>query len=409
MTTLLIKDAHIKGGRSDMLIQDGYITALAPNLDATADETVDAKGQLVLPAFVESHIHLDKAFVADRSPGLSNDGPSPQKLLAELKREFTVDDVYTRARRALEQAVRHGCLAMRAYVEIDPFVEMRGVEAMLRLKADFRDVVDLQLVAFAQEGIYQDDVTQELLIEGLEQGLEVLGGCPYMDPGREREHIDWFFEVAQRHGVPLDFHADSADDPALLTSDYIAQQVRAYSMQGQVQIGHLCLLDVLEPDARARVIEALCESEIHVVSLPATESHVKGRPDTKRVWRGVTRISELRSAGVNVAVATNNVVNPFTPFGHADLLRQLLITAITAHLGNLDDLAWLPELVTDNPAQALGLADYGLHPGARADFVIIDAPDAVTAIIEQSEKTLVYKAGRVVASNERRNALHLCA
>lgn len=407
MSTLLLQRARIGERLCDIFIEDGYIRRIEDNLPLAAQEIVNLSGKLVWPAFVESHIHLDKAFVADRAPGLSRGGPSPQGLLAELKRKFTVDDIYDRARRGLEQALRHGAVAMRAYVEIDPFVELRGVEAMLRLKSDFVGIVDLELVAFAQEGIYQDDTTADLLIEGLEQGLEVLGGCPYMDPGQEREHIDWFFEVAERRGVRLDFHADTADDPALLTSDYIVEKVKAASMQGEVQLGHLCTLDVMEPSARAVLIEGLGENQIHVVSLPATEAHVKGRADLKRTWRGVTRIGELRAGGVNVAVATNNIVNPFTPYGHADLLRQLLVAAMTAHLGNLEDLAWLPELVTVNPARAIGLTEYGLVVGCRADLVVLDAESGVGAITDQAEKLLVCKGGRIVARNHRSTELNL--
>jgi cytosine deaminase len=221
----------------------------------------------------------------------------------------------------------------------------------------------------------------------------------------QRAHIDWFFDTAQSFGVPLDFHADSADDPAMLTSDYIAAQTIARGMHGRVSLGHLCMLDVLPPPERARVIDRLREAQIHVISLPATELHMKGRTDAQRTWRGVTRIAELRDAGINVSVSTNNIVNPFTPYGHPDLLRQALITAMAAHLGNLEQLAWLPELITTNPARALRLRDYGLAEGCRADFVVLDAGDAAQAIAEQAEKLYVIKAGRIVARNTRTSEL----
>jgi cytosine deaminase len=142
------------------------------------------------------------------------------------------------------------------------------------------------------------------------------------------------------------------------------------------------------------------DARIHVISLPATEMHVKGRTD-KHAWRGVTRIEELRAAGVNVSISTNNVVNPFTPFGHPDLLRQALVTAMAAHVGNLDQMAWLLDLITVNPAKALGLSDYGLAEGCRADLVVLDAADPAQAITEQSEKLWVFKSGRIVARNTR--------
>lgn len=338
--------------------------------------------------------------MAARAPGLQRGGPTPQVLLAELKKSFTVDDIYQRAGRALEMARRHGCTAMRAHVEIDTYIELRGVEAMQRLQAEWAGVIDLQLVSFAQEGLYHDDVTQGLLREGLEMGLQVLGGCPYMDRDQRRQ-IDWCFDTAEAFGVPLDFHADSSDDPAMLTCDYIAEQTIARGMQGQVTLGHLSTLDVLAPDHRARVIERLQRAGVHAVSLPATESHVKGRDDTSRVWRGVTRIEELKNAGINISLSTNNIVNPFTPYGHPDLLRQALVAAVTAHLGNLDQLAWLLDLITVNPARALGLEDYGLAQGCRADLVVLDAATPEQAITEQAEKLWVCKNGRMIVRNTR--------
>jgi len=407
MDDLILRGGIITGAQQDLAIHQGRIRHIAPRISTPAQTTLDIRGKLVLPGFIESHIHPDKAFIADRTSGLSREGPTPQALVAELKKKFTVEDIYERARRVMLSAIRHGCTTMRAHVEIDAFVELRGVHALQRVQAEFAGGLDLQLIAFAQEGIFHDDVTRGLLREGLQMGLPVLGGCPYMDQEQQR-HIDWFFETAEAAGVALDFHADSGDDPSRLTCDYIAKQTIARGMQGRVTLGHLCTLDMLEPRQRARVIDTMREAGIHVISLPATEMHVKGRAD-KHTWRGVTRIEELRTAGVNVAISTNNVVNPFTPFGHPDLLRQALMTAMAAHLGNLDQLSWLLDLVTVNPAKALGLMDYGLAEGRRADLVVLDAADPAQAIIEQAEKLWVVKSGRIVAHNTRTSELLVTA
>ena len=406
MDDLLLRGGLIGDTAHDLAIHDGHIRQVAPTIDTTAHRTLDIAGKLVLPGFVESHIHPDKAFVADRTSGLQQGGPTPQILLAELKKAFTVDDIYQRARRTVEIALRHGCTAMRAHVEIDAYVELRGAEALLRLQEEVAPVLDLQLVAFAQEGIYHDHVTQDLLRQGLKMGLQVLGGCPYMDED-QRGHIAWCFDTAEACGVPLDFHADSSDDPSRLTSDIIAAHTMARGMQGQVAVGHLCMLDVLEPDHRARVIDQIAAAQLHVISLPATESHVKGRTDSMRTWRGITRVGELRAAGVNVSISTNNVVNPFTPYGHPDQLRQALITAITAHLGNLDQMEWLLDLTTVNPAQALHLPEYGLEEGCRADLVVLDAATPAEAITEQAEKLWVIKGGHVIACNRRESEILL--
>jgi cytosine/creatinine deaminase len=399
MDDLILRGGIIAGTQQDLAIQHGRIRQIAPRISTPAQATLDISAKLVLPGFIESHIHPDKAFIANRTSGLRREGPSPQVLVAQLKKTFTIEDIYERARRVMLFAIRHGCTTMRAHVEIDAFADLRGVEALQRVQAEFAGMLDLQLIAFAQEGIFHDEVTQGLLREGLQMGLPILGGCPYMD--REpRRHIDWFFDTAEAAGVPLDFHADSGDDPSALTCDYIAEQTIARGMQERVTLGHLCTLDMLEPDHRARVIETIRQADIHVISLPATEMHVKGRAD-KHTWRGVTRLEELRAAGINVSISTNNIVNPFTPYGHPDLLRQALVTAMVAHLGNLDQMAWLLDLITINPARAIGLKDYGLAEGCRADLVVLDAADPVQAITEQAEKLWVFKAGRIVARNVR--------
>jgi len=401
---LLLRNGLVAGRRQDVAVRDGRIDRIGADLDMRADETIDVADRLVVPGFVETHIHPDKAFIADRAEGLSPGGPSPIALVAALKRNFTEDDIYRRARRVLELAVRHGCTTMRAHVEIDALVELRGLAALRRLQRELAGILDLHLIAFAQEGIFNDSLTQSLLREALASGVETLGGCPYMDRD-QRAHIDWCFDTAEVFGVPLDFHADTADDPALLTSDYIAEQTVARGLEGRVTLGHLSTLDALEPDRRAGVVAKLREARISVISLPATELHVKGRTDPRLTWRGITRLGELREAGVNVAVSTNNVVNPFTPYGHPDLLRQALVAAMAAHLGNRDQLAWLLELVTTGAARAIGLADYGLAEGCRADLVVLDAPDAAHAITEQAEKLWVIRGGRIVAKNSRSSEL----
>ena len=207
MDDLILRSGIIAGTQQDLAIQHGRIRQIAPRISTPAQTTLDISAKLVLPGFIESHIHPDKAFIADRTSGLRRDGPSPQVLVAQLKKTFTIEDIYERARRVMLFAIRHGCTTMRAHVEIDAFAELRGVEALQRAQAEFAGVLDLQLIAFAQEGIFHDEVTQRLLREGLQMGLPILGGCPYMDRD-PRRHIDWYFNTAEAAGVPLDFHAD---------------------------------------------------------------------------------------------------------------------------------------------------------------------------------------------------------
>ena len=389
MDDLLIQGGIIAGQRQDVAIAEGRIRRIAPDLPARARSTIDATGRLVLPGFVESHIHPDKAYVADRTAGLRPGGPTPQVLVAELKRAFTVEDIHARARRVLLAAVRHGCTIMRAHVEIDSFVELRGVEAMRRLQAELADVLDVELIAFAQEGIFHDRVTQGLLRDALAMGLPVLGGCPYMDDD-PRRHIDWFFDTAQAAGVPLDFHADSSDDPAQLTAEYIAEQTIARGMQGRVTLGHLCMLDILEPARRARVIDRLRDAGVHVISLPATELHVKGRA-ASRTWRGITRIEELRAAGVNVSISTNNIVNPFTPYGRPiSSARRSSRPWPPISATSTSSPGFSTSLPSSRPGPWAGLTA-GWPRAAGPTWWCSTPPTSATAITEQAEKLWVVK------------------
>src|SRR5437762_13441073 len=188
MSALFLRGGLVGGRTQDVAIRDGRIHAIGSGLTAAAAEVLDVRDKLVLPGFIETHIHPDKAFIAERTEGLRAGGPTAQTLVAELKKQFTVDDVYARARRVMEMAVRHGCTTMRAHVEIDAFVEMRGVEALRRLQRDMAGMLDLELIAFVQEGIFHDSVTRDLLREALKAGLKTLGGCPYMDRD-QRAHI----------------------------------------------------------------------------------------------------------------------------------------------------------------------------------------------------------------------------
>src|SRR5438552_18708018 len=172
MSTLFLRGGLVGGRTQDIAIRDGRIHTIGSGLDASADEILDVRDKLVLPGFIETHIHPDKAFIADRTEGLRAGGPTAQTLVAELKKTFTVDDIYRRARRVMELAVRHGCTTMRAHVEVDAYVELRGVEALRRLQAELAGVLELRLIAFAQEGFFHDGVTHGLLRESFMSGLD---------------------------------------------------------------------------------------------------------------------------------------------------------------------------------------------------------------------------------------------
>ncbi len=262
-----------------------------------------------------------------------------------------------------------GTTTLRTHVEVDPIVGLMGMEAVLPLREEFAAAVDVQICAFAQEGIVHAPGTEALLRRALAMGAEVIGGCPYNDSDALRQ-IDIVFELAAEFGVAADFHADFFDEPEHLHIVEIVEQTLRRGWQGRVVVGHLTELAALAPPQQDRIIAGIVEARIGVISLPTTDLYLMGRRDTHNVRRGLTPIRRLLAAGVPVALSTNNVQNPFTPVGTADLTHIAFVTAVAAHMGTPTELRVLVDCITRHPAAILGVADHGLASGCRADLVV---------------------------------------
>ena len=366
-------------------------------IDATgrpARETLDLEGRLVTPGLVESHIHLDKALLNDRISATAGTLDEAIRLSGEAKQAFTVEDVQARARRVLDLAVRAGTTAMRTHVEVDPLVGLTGMEAMLPLREEYAPALDLQLCAFAQEGIVRAPGTEGLLRRALTMGADLVGGCPYND-GDGLEHIRIVFALATAFGVDADFHADFADEPEHLHVREIAAQTVRAGWQGRVTVGHVTELAALPGFRQDEIIAEIAAAGLGVICLPATDLYLMGRKDDGNVRRGLTPVRRLLHAGVPVALASNNIRNPFTPVGTADLAHMAFVAAVAAHMGTPADLRALLAAITLHPARLLRLPDYGLAPGCRADLVVWDCASPDDAIATLAPRTLVVKRGRV--------------
>lgn len=394
-----------RGELVDLVLEAGQIQAVVPSAPGAGAAAVsadgpafDAAGRAVLPAFVEPHVHLDKAYLLDRLEEAGLPMGSLQEAIAStarLKPTFTREDIRARAERALLALLRHGCTAARVHVEIEPTVGLAGVEAHLELAAAYADAVDLQLVAFPQDGIHRLPGTAELLEEALRLGCAVVGACPYtdLDP---RAHIDHVFRLAERWGRPLDFHLDFSDDPREAWIDLVVERTRALGLQGRVAVGHLTSLAAMPPADAAPRIAAVAAAGIHVIALPATDLYLGGRGAAQSPPRGLTRVQELLAAGVNVALGNNNLQNAFTPFGSGNPLQIAWLAGLACHMGTRAEQARLLEMVTVNPARILGLEPWGLQPGARADLVVLPVDDPARAVREALPVAAVLRAGCVM-------------
>lgn len=390
---------------TDLLLGGGIIQHEGIGLNPDGARTLDLGGTVVLPGLVEAHIHLDKALLSARTPSREGTLDEAIRLTAEAKRGFTSDDIARRAEAVLRMAIRHGTTAMRTHVEVDPVLGLRGLEAIRVLKERYREAIDLQLVAFPQDGIHNLPGTESLLRQALKEGATVIGGCPYTDSD-PMGHIRTVFDLAQEFDVDVDFHLDFFDDPTHLHIRQVVAETEARRWQGRVAVGHLTEVAALPPEERRELFAAIAGAGVGVIVLPATDLYLMGRRDRLNVRRGLAPVQEMLAAGITVAYSSNNIQNAFTPFGSADLMQIGLILAIAGHLGTDDQIRSVIRMGTEYAARLLRLPDYGLRAGGRGDLVVFDTDRPVEIIAGQPEKRYVFKGARLTVENRRNTRFH---
>lgn len=393
---LIISNARLAGWDTPVAIgiAAGQIAEIAPIIASTAPRD-DAGGALAFGGFVECHIHLDKAGILARCPICEGTLKEAVALTAQAKAGFTVADVRERATKVVEQAIFHGTTRLRSFVEIDPRAGFRSFEALLDVQRDYAWAIDIALCAFAQEGLTQEMATCAMLDEALAAGASLVGGCPYTDPD-PIAHVGLIFDLAEKHGTAVDFHADFDLDPANSILPEIVRQTRDRGFSGKVAVGHVTKLATLPPAVFDRLGADLANAGITVTALPATDLFILG---------SLAPLQRLRELGVEVTLGSNNILNPFTPYGDASLLRIANLYANTAQLARDEDLAAAFDMVSTAPARLLG-SPAAVAVGAPADIVLIDAPDAAMAVRTVAPVLAGYKRG-VRTFTRSRPLLHL--
>jgi cytosine/creatinine deaminase len=392
---LILRNARIAGREPqavDIGIAAGRIAEIAPGIAADAPQQ-DIRGKLVIPGFVETHIHLDKSCILERC---RSEQGTLQEAIAEVaaaKRAFTADDVYARASRTLEKAILQGTMRMRTHVEVDPRIGLQGFRAIRKLKQDYAWAIDIEICVFPQEGLTNDPGTEALLIEACEQGADLIGGCPYTDTDPHAQ-IARIFAIAQAFDRDIDFHLDFDLDPERMDLDEVCRQTQAYGWGGRVAVGHVTKLSALDAERFAAVGKRLADAGVAVTVLPATDLFLMGRSHDHNVPRGVTPAHRLLGHGVACSLATNNVLNPFTPFGDCSLIRMANLYANIAQAGRPAELVSCFDMVTSSPAKLMNLRDYGIAAGHPADLVVLDCESRASAVAELARPLFGLKRGR---------------
>jgi cytosine deaminase len=397
---LLLRGARVAGedGPRDLGIRAGRLVAPEPE----AREVVDLAGALVTPPLVEPHIHLD-AVLTVGEPRFNQTGSLFEGIAiwAERVRSLTVDDVKSRVRRVLRWQLANGVQHVRSHVDVcDP--ELRALRALVELREEVGDQLELQLVAFPQQGILSFDGGPELMRRAVAMGADVVGGIPHFELTREMgvDSVKFAFALAAEHGLRVDIHCDETDDDHSRFVEVMAAETIRLGLAGRVTASHTTAMHSYNNAYAYRVVNNIARAGLHMVTNPLDNSVLQGRFDSYPIRRGHTRVKELMAAGVNVCIGHDSVMDPWYPLGCGDPLQAAFVLAHYGHMSGADELRRLVEMITVNPARALGVEGYGLREGAPASLVVFDAPSEMDALRLVPRRRLVLRGGRVVARTE---------
>ena len=402
--SLILRNARLANASEgsatvDIAVADGRIVAIEPRISGEG-ESVDAGGRFVSAGLLESHFHLDKSRILDRVEPLEDRRMTDHmKRTASVKGTFTVEDVYARARATLEQSLLNGVMHMRTHVEVDPNVGLNGFDAIERLAKDYAWAIDLQVCVFVQEGWTNVPGAEANVVQGLKRGAKVVGGAPRYDSDGPAQ-IDRIFSLAKDFDVDIDIHLDGGYTTDDMNIWQVCDLADRNGWGGRVAIGHgnkYSCLPKLELEALGR---RLADSGVAVSVLPATDLFTSGRHQEHSVMRGIADANALLAQGANCSIATNNVLNPFTPYGDCSLVRIANMYANLVQRGTEKDLSECFALVSERPARILRKDDYGIAVGNPADLVVWNAKTPAEVIATVAQPLFGFKRGRRTFTRE---------
>lgn len=399
---LLLKDARLPGKEelADIGVSSGKIAYIGSSQSSDAERVIKVDGRLVLPPFVDPHMHLDKAYLGGWSASTSGTYADAERTINQKKQQMTVEDVQARAGMAIERAVKNGVGYIRTNVDIDSAAGLIGMKGLLAAREQYSDLVNMEIVALATYDLLAPKSSERLLVEALDMGADVIGGSPRqeLDDEGSRLHIDKIFEIAKRYEKRIDTHIDAACDPNLRSMHYLAAKTIREDYQGKVAAGHAVALSYYNEYYAERVITLLQRAGVHVVTCPATTMMSAPVLDKEPRGRGITRVRQLLQAGVNVAVGQDNMDDPYNPFGDGDPMTNGLLTAYAAQLSTDEELTLLFDMLSRNGARVMGLTDWDIAVNRPATFNVINARTLREALRERAECQYVVRAGRIIAT-----------
>ncbi len=401
---LIIRNANLPDGRTsvDIGIKDGKIVELKSHISTKTLKELDASGKLVCPPFVDAHFHMD-ATLSLGNPRLNKSGTLLEgiELWGELKPHLTVEAIKERALRYCDLAVSRGLLAIRSHVDVcDP--RLLAVDALIEVKKEVSPYIDLQLVAFPQDGFFRDPKAFKLLETALDRGIDVVGGIPHFERTMEegKKSVEVLCRIAAERGLFVDMHCDESDDPLSRHIETLTRETLRHGLQGRVTGSHLTSMHSMDNYYVSKLLPLMKEAEINVVSNPLINITIQGRHDNYPKRRGITRVKELMKIGLNVAFGQDCMMDPWYSLGSADMLEVACMGLHVAQLTGVEEMESCFEAVTETPASILGLKDYGLKNGSNADLVILQASDPIEALRLKATRLFVIRRGNIIARSK---------
>jgi cytosine deaminase len=401
MLDLVIRNANLTDGRTgiDIAVEKGRIVDVGTDLEARAGREIDASDRLVTPPFVDSHFHLDSTLSYGR-PRVNQSGTLLEgiELWGEFKANLTVDNIKARAAEVCRWAIARGTLAIRSHVDVSDD-NLTAVIALLELRDEFKPYIDVQLVAFPQDGYLRHSPNAANLERALDLGVDVVGGIPHFERtmAAGADSVKALCEIAAERGLPVDMHCDESDDPNSRHIETLTYHTKRLGLEGRVTGSHLTSMHSMDNYYVSKLIPLMAEARMHVVANPLINITLQGRHDTYPKRRGMTRVRELMEAGINVAFGQDALLDPWYSFGSADMLE---VAHMGLHVAQMTGAAQMQQIfaaVTTNGAKVLGLESYGLEPGCHADLVILQAADPMEALRLKPARLFVIRRGNVIA------------
>lgn len=406
MFDLIVKGGTLPNGDiADIAIKGEHIAEIG-KIDAEAARVIDATGDLVSAPFVDPHFHMD-AVLSYGTPRVNASGTLLEgiALWGELRDIATVDEMIDRAVTYCDWAASMGLLTIRSHVDTTPD-HLRGVEAMLEVKRRVAPYLDLQLVAFPQDGLYRTKTGRENVIRALDMGLDVVGGIPHFERTTEEgaESVRDMTRLAAERGIMIDIHCDETDDPMSRHIETYAREVTRHGLGRRAAAGHLTSMHSMDNYYVSKLLPLIAESGLCAISNPPINITIQGRHDTYPKRRGLTRVREMQAHGITVGWGQDCVLDPWYSLGHADMMDVAYMGLHVAQMTHPDEMARCFRMVTEDNAYILGLQDYGLRKGAKASLVVLDAADPTEALRLRADRLAVVSKGKVISEKARNDA-----